>query len=320
MNQKRETDAVIYQIKVTLEGSKPPIWRRLLVSSDTGLASLHNFVQAVFGWWDYHLHEFIVGEVHYGEPDPEFDGWLEMLDEDDYRLADIVPGEGFKFRYVYDFGDDWQHQVLVERILPLNHEQELPLCIKGRRACPPEDVGGIWGYCNFLEAIADPNHEEHEEYLEWVGGEFDPEAFDLEEANEALVAVTRDVTIPEGGLESVGDELGGLSLVNRAVAIVKPKQPMVDWVNRLMSDGDTPLSLDELRGDCTAILIPDFETLEDTLEFVMAFKPLLFEIELESWSLDPDDWPAERTATQFDTWFEIEVHSMVWDLLIAADE
>jgi hypothetical protein len=101
-------------------------------------------------------------------------------------LNQIVTGEKFTFTYEYDFGDDWLHAILIEKILPPAPDQKLPVCIKGKRACPPEDVGGIWGYELFLEAIADPEHEEHDSYLVWVGGEFDPEAFDLDAINARL--------------------------------------------------------------------------------------------------------------------------------------
>lgn len=183
-----KTDVLIYQVKVTLEGSKPPIWRRLLVHSDITLGDLHDIIQAAFGWFDYHLHQFIVGDTYYGEPHPDYFDWTEMNDEQEVKLRQIAAGEGSKFRYEYDFGDGWLHQILVEKVLPPEPGQEYPVCIKGRRACPPEDVGGIWGYYYFLEAIQDPEHEEHETYLEWIGDEFDPDAFDLEEANEALDA------------------------------------------------------------------------------------------------------------------------------------
>jgi hypothetical protein len=184
------TDVPIYQIKVTLDESKPPIWRRILVRSDTTLRELHNVIQAVMlGWADYHLHQFIVGETYYGVPDLDYDGFLEMHDESQVKLSQIVTGEKFKFRYEYDFGDSWLHNLLVEKVLPPEPGQPYPVCVKGKRACPPEDVGGIWGYYMFLEAIQDPEHPEHEDYLEWIGGEFDPEAFDLDEANEALRAL-----------------------------------------------------------------------------------------------------------------------------------
>jgi hypothetical protein len=187
--KQANVDVPIYQIKITLEDSKPPIWRRLLVRSDTSLGKLHLIIQAAMGWWDEHLHQFIVGRTYYGIPDPDYLDDMEMRDESRVKLSQIVSGEGFKFRYEYDFGDDWLHQVLVEKILPPEPGQTYPVCIKGRRACPPEDVGGIWSYADFLEAIHDPEHPEHEEYVEWIGDEFDPEAFDLAAVNEALKAL-----------------------------------------------------------------------------------------------------------------------------------
>jgi hypothetical protein len=183
---KSARELPIYQIKVTLKDTKPPIWRRLLVRSDSTLGDLHTIIQAAMGWWDYHLHQFIVGEIYYGVPDPEYDDYLEMRDEQNITLGQVAPREGARFDYEYDFGDGWEHQVLVEKILPPEPGASYPLCIKGRRACPPEDVGGTWGYADFLDAIRDPEHPEHDSYLEWIGGEFDPEDFDLEEVNGAL--------------------------------------------------------------------------------------------------------------------------------------
>jgi hypothetical protein len=187
---KETSDHVpIYQIKITLVGSKPPIWRRLLVRSDTKLGKLHYIIQAAMGWWDEHLHQFIVGGMFYGLPIPEYGDDPELRDERRVKLSQIVAGAGFKLRYEYDFGDDWMHEVLVEKILPPEPGQSYPVCIKGRRACPPEDVGGMWGYADFLEAIRDPEHPEHEEYVEWIGDDFDSEAFDLEAVNAALKAL-----------------------------------------------------------------------------------------------------------------------------------
>ena len=174
----------IYQIKVTLKDSKPPIWRRIQVPCNITLAELHHILQAVMGWWDYHLHQFIVGRTYYGVPSPDYD-YMEMRDESQVRL-DQIADEGSKFVYEYDFGDSWEHVLLVEKILSPEPGQQYPVCIKGKRARPPEDVGGVWGYSDFLEAIQNPDHPEHDEYLEWVGGEFDPEAFDLDEINAAL--------------------------------------------------------------------------------------------------------------------------------------
>lgn len=179
-----KTAVPIYQIKITLQHSKPPIWRRLLVSSDMTLGRLHHTIQAAMDWTDSHLHQFIVGGVYYGEPSPE--DWQEIKDERRVRLSRLVTGEKFKFIYEYDFGDDWLHAIVIEKILPPDPDQKLPVCLKGKRACPPEDVGGMWGYADFLEAIKDPENEEHDSWLEWVGGEFDPEAFNLDQVNARL--------------------------------------------------------------------------------------------------------------------------------------
>lgn len=182
--RKKVSDAPIYQLKVTLRDSKPPIWRRLQVRGDTRLDRLHLIIQIAMGWTDSHLHQFIVGGVYYGEPDPEWD--MDVEDEGKIQLNQVASGEKVKFFYEYDFGDGWQHEVLVEKILEPEPETRYPSCIKGKRNCPPEDVGGVWGYEELLEAIQDEDHPEHGEYLEWIDGPFDPEAFDLEEVNQAL--------------------------------------------------------------------------------------------------------------------------------------
>ena len=178
--------AQIYQIKVTLDDTRPPIWRRILAPGNITLLKLHDILQIVMGWEDYHLHMYTIEGLIYGDPaDDEF-GDLGTLDEACYKLNQVIYGEGQRFTYEYDFGDSWDHTLLVEKILPSEEGVHYPLCLKGKRACPPEDVGGVWGYEHFLEAIRDSTHEEHEEYLGWVGGEFDPEAFNLEEINARL--------------------------------------------------------------------------------------------------------------------------------------
>jgi hypothetical protein len=176
---------VIYQIKVTLNGSKPPIWRRIQVRGEITLAKLHSILQVVMGWQDYHLHAFRVDGMQYGQPDPD----LPMRSDKSVKLAQLIPGEKFKFRYEYDFGDSWEHVLTVEKVLPPEPEAHYPRCLAGKRACPPEDVGGIWSYPNFLEAIRNPEHPQHEELLDWIGGDFDPEAFDLEAVNRELAAI-----------------------------------------------------------------------------------------------------------------------------------
>ncbi len=187
--REQSTDLCVYQIKVTLKGSKPPIWRRIQVTSDTSLYELHHILQVVMGWENYHLHQFTIGGTYFGEPHPDYG--FEMEDEAPVQLHQVVSGVKTKFVYEYDFGDSWEHNILIEKILPLEAGQHYPLCLTGRRACPPEDCGGIWGYAYFLEAIQSPDHPEHEDMLEWVGGDFDPEAFDLDEINRELKKFAR---------------------------------------------------------------------------------------------------------------------------------
>jgi hypothetical protein len=187
MSAKSAIPADIYQIKVTLKHSKPPIWRRIQVPGDITLAKLHDILQVVMGWDDYHLHQFMIGGTYYGEPHPDYEMWgPEMRNDKRFTLGQVVPGVSFRFVYEYDFGDSWRHELLVEKILPPEPGVECPRCLKGKRACPPEDVGGVWGYESFLEAVADPEHPQHEDMLEWFGGEFDPEAFDLDQVNQEL--------------------------------------------------------------------------------------------------------------------------------------
>lgn len=176
-----------YQLKISLRGAKPPIWRRMLIASSVPLPRFHEALQILMGWTDYHLHQFVVGGQYYGTPDPDF-GFDEVLDERRYRLSQILDLEKDSIIYEYDFGDGWEHKITLEKILPFDPKAQLPLCVKGKGACPPEDVGGIWGYANFLEALANPAHEEHEDLKEWVGGEFDPDAFDVDEVNAMLLS------------------------------------------------------------------------------------------------------------------------------------
>jgi hypothetical protein len=136
------------------------------------------------GWTDSHLHLFRVDGVQYGEPDPEYLG--ELKNEKRARLSQLVTAEKQKFIYEYDFGDDWTHEILLEKILPQAPGEKYPVCIAGKRECPPEDCGGVWGYAEFLEAIRDPGNPEHESMLEWIGGSFNPESFAIEVANARL--------------------------------------------------------------------------------------------------------------------------------------
>jgi hypothetical protein len=177
---------LIYQLRVTLENIQPPIWRRIQVQGDFSLPRLHAVLQIVMGWTNSHLHGFRVNGQYYGEPDPDYDGLLDVIDERQVRLSQIAPDVGSHFVYEYDFGDSWDHELVVEQILSPQKEVQYPLCMDGNRACPPEDVGGVGGYAEFLAAIHNPRHPEHAEWIQWVGGKFDPEAFDLQSANELL--------------------------------------------------------------------------------------------------------------------------------------
>ena len=174
----------VYQLKVSLDGMKPPIWRRILLPAHMNLKDLHRAIQASMGWADYHLHQFVQRGMFFGLPDDEFGMHIE--DENEYTISDLLPQEKDKMKYEYDFGDSWEHTVLLEKILPADDTLQLPSCIKGKRACPPEDCGGIWGYQELLEIIHDPSHPEYEETLEWLGGKYDPEHFDLAAVNRKL--------------------------------------------------------------------------------------------------------------------------------------
>jgi len=175
----------IYQFKVTLKESHPPIWRRIQVP-DCTLGELHEVLQVVMDWGNSHLHQFIVNRKYFGEATHD-DLDMEVEDEDGIGLSDIYTGENTpRIVYEYDFGDGWQHEIILEKILEPEPRVTYPCCLEGARACPPEDVGGIWGYAEFLEAISDPNHEDHDEMVEWVGGEFDPERFSVDEVNKEL--------------------------------------------------------------------------------------------------------------------------------------
>ncbi|MGQ0825473.1 MAG: plasmid pRiA4b ORF-3 family protein [Actinomycetota bacterium] len=181
----RATSGNVYQLKVSLLDTKPPIWRRVLVDGTSTLDHVHEVIQAAFGWWNYHLHEFELGPKRYGIPDPDQD-WGEPPQDERRTRLDAIAGEGSSFRYTYDFGDGWDHRVVVEKVLPRTADTATPVCIDGRRACPPEDCGGTWGYRELLEILADSAHPEHDERQEWLGRPFDPEAFDPREFEDNL--------------------------------------------------------------------------------------------------------------------------------------
>ena len=175
----------IYQLKITLEEVKPPVWRRVEVPADIKLDQLQRVILHVMGWGGGHLSSFeIAGEEFFDDEESveDFGGTLTSK----AKLNKYLTTAGQKGLFTYDFGDDWRHEILLEKILPAEKAVEYPRCTAGKRACPPDDCGGPYGYMGFLEAINNPEHPEHEEMLEWIGWVFDAEEFDLGEVNEGL--------------------------------------------------------------------------------------------------------------------------------------
>ena len=174
-----------FQFKVTLLDIKPAIWRRIRVP-DCTLDSLHLYIQAAFGWENYHLHQFEIEGVQYSQPASDGDD-MDFEDETDVLLSKLLPKSTKRCRWIYeyDFGDGWRHEVLFEGFPPIEPKAKYPLCLEGERACPPEDCGGPPGYANYLDAVADPEHEQHDEMLDWRGP-FDPEAFDAKKATKEM--------------------------------------------------------------------------------------------------------------------------------------
>lgn len=184
------TSAPIYHLKVSLEGIKPLIWRRLQVTGSASLGWLHAVIQVAMGWTNSHLHQFIVGKRLYSDPSfglDEFEDDPRVLDENKTTILEIAPRARSAFVYEYDFGDSWDHRITVEKILDQDPTAEtFPQCLDGERACPPEDCGGVWGYADLLKIIRNPKHKEYKSMMEWLGGKFDPEAFDRNKINKYL--------------------------------------------------------------------------------------------------------------------------------------
>jgi hypothetical protein len=174
-------------LKVTLQGSKPPIWRRLVMPAGASLGRLHSAIQAAMGWRDSHLHAFDAGGRTYSASGMADGG----ADESRVTLGALARAGHKRFTYTYDFGDSWEHLIVIEKLGVAGDGLETPACIAGKRACPPEDCGGVWGYYELLDALADPDHPDREDRLEWLGEDFDPEAFDLAHADKAVKARAR---------------------------------------------------------------------------------------------------------------------------------
>ena len=174
----------LLQFKVTLKGIRPPVWRRFMVPEDFSLSDLHDVLQEVMGWWDGHLHQFLCKRKRYGVPDPDWD-FDKIINDSRITIKNLALSVKDKILYEYDFGDGWEHELLVEKILPAEGKI-VPVCLKGARACPPEDCGGPWGYENLLEVLKNPEDGEYASWKKWLPEDFDPEHFDLDGINRRL--------------------------------------------------------------------------------------------------------------------------------------
>ncbi len=181
----------IIQMKITLQRTKPSIWRRVLVDKTITFEKLHHINQIAMGWTNSHLYEFDFKSYRIAELNEEFDGDYKnkTMDSSTVTLESIITVPEVKFNYIYDFGDSWEHQIIVEKFLPYDTKTNYPICLDGKLNCPPEDCGGIPGFCNLLEIIGNKKHPEREEMLEWLGEQYDAEHFDKDEINQELASL-----------------------------------------------------------------------------------------------------------------------------------
>ncbi len=186
-----------FQIKIVLRGSEPKIWRRILVPADLLLPDFHKIIQTTMGWTNSHLHQFVKNRTYY-LPESEYDDFWSNKEDVDYskvKISDLLKRKNSKITYEYDFGDNWVHDIILEKITSTDESETLPVCIAGENSCPPEDCGGIWSYERMLEVLKNPENEEYEDYIDWVGEDFDPEYFNIDEVNKLLK--TKDFGCPE---------------------------------------------------------------------------------------------------------------------------
>ena len=315
--QKRSGPVTVYQMRVSLVDIDPPIWRRFQVTSDRTLHRLHLILQAVMEWDDYHLYEFTIDGVPYGKPDDEYEP--DMKQARRYRLSDVIHSEGQRITYVYDFGDEWEHEIVVEEMHRLEPDGLYPVCLAGKRASPPEDCGGVTGYYDMLEILGDPEHEEHEDMVLWArrdGRDYDPEDCNLKSINRELRYhwQKRRRHILSIYPPSDYQRLPGAYSVNRSIAIIKPKKPFLKWLTGV-PDGYPELTLKEIQSDCVSILLPEYDHEEEVTGYIEVMHRDLFEMELDAWCRDRSTWPKSRNLGTFRQWFDVEIHSVVLDIL-----
>ncbi len=181
---KTAVDPNVITMKVTLAGVRPPIWRRLVIPGTMTLCDLHQAILGVMGWYGGHLHTFHVGRKTYGDPSDVDD----VNDEECVTLNRLLRYRVKQFTHTYDFGDDWQHTVAIEKSEPAVEGISYPVCVGGKRNCPPEDCGGVWGFRELLAILADPSHPGHADQVDWLERGFDPEEFSIERTNTRLAA------------------------------------------------------------------------------------------------------------------------------------
>ena len=184
-----------FQLKISLKGSKPAIWRRVIVDSDLLLEDVHYLVQAVMPWCDCHMHQFIHNKTYYGPAEDVSDSFIDLIDYSEKKLSDLIASEKDTLLYEYDFGDSWEHTILLEKILPPTDSESRAEYVKGKNAAPPEDCGGIYGYAHLLNVLKDPKTADCSDMRDWMGledgEEFDPTdiGFDEDELNDELYGI-----------------------------------------------------------------------------------------------------------------------------------
>jgi hypothetical protein len=183
---KKDDRNYFYEFEISLKDIEPPIWRRILVPSIISFYKLHKILQVTMGWNNCHLYEFHVAGLLLGDPDPEAP---DTRNARRYKLRQVLAENETDFLYIYDFGDNWVHKILLKRIYVMDIYPMISSCSYGQRACPPEDCGGPWGYADLLKIISDPKHKDYKSMITWLGGKIDPEHFDLRQVNLKLASL-----------------------------------------------------------------------------------------------------------------------------------